>query len=337
MRVSTSEADKHQNAPPKTWAAVLYFGSNAGLVRERADKTARAIVPDLTDAFRVADLGADVLKKDPARLADEAAAISMFGGRRVVRVRDAVDGLAEIFESFIADHKGDALVVVEAGELNKTSALRKIFEGAKTAAAVECYDDRPEDAARLIKETLAEVGWKVEPEALAYLSEALSLDRRLLRSEIEKLTLYLGLGEADSTLTRAQAQSLVGDSGSVEADEIADTVAAGDLKSLDLLIAKAADAGISWTGVVGATLRLLQRMAAFSESGGGGFSSSPYGQRMAAQLRTWDRPRLIAAMKLLAQAEADTRTTVLPDAPIAQHALFAVAELSRKASNDRRR
>ena len=45
MRVSSSEADKLQNAPPKTWAAVLYFGPNAGLVRERADKTARAIAP----------------------------------------------------------------------------------------------------------------------------------------------------------------------------------------------------------------------------------------------------------------------------------------------------
>lgn len=336
MRVSTSEADKLQNAPPKTWAAVLYFGSNAGLVRERADKTARAIVPDLTDAFRIADLSADVLKKDPARLADEAAAISMFGGRRVVRVRDAVDGLTELFESFIADHKGDALVVVEAGELNKTSALRKLFEGSKSVAAVECYDDRPEEAGRLIKETLAEFGWKIEPEALAFLSEALSLDRRLLRAELEKLTLYLGLGEANSVLTRAQAQALIGDSGTVEADEIADAVAAGDLKSLDLLIAKATDAGISWTGTVGATLRLFQRMASFAESGGGGFASSPYGQRMAAQLRAWDRPRLIAAMKLLAQAEADTRTTVLPEAPIAQHALFAVAELGRKADAKRR-
>ena len=145
----------------------------------------------------------------------------------------------------------------------------------------------------------------------------------------------MGLGEANSTLTRALAQSLIGDSGAVEADEIADAVAAGDVKLIDQLIGRASEGGISWTGGVGATLRLFQRMTSFSESGGGSFSSSPYGQRMAAQLRGWDRPRLIAAMKLLGQAEADTRTTVLPDAPIAQHALFAVAELARKS--DRRR
>ncbi len=332
MRVSSAEFEKLVSAPPKTWAAVLFFGPNAGLVRERADKIAHAIVPDLGDAFRIADLSAETLKKDPARLADEAASISMFGGRRVVRVRDAVDGFAELLDSFLASHKGDALVVVEAGDLTKASALRKLFEAAKTASAVECADDRPEDAGKLIKETLAEVGWKIEPEALAYLSEALSLDRRLLRAELEKLTLYLGLGEASSTVTRAQAQSLIGDSGSVEADEIADAVVAGDLRALDLLIAKAADAGISWTGVVGATLRLFQRLAAFAESGGGGFSASPYGQRLAAQLRNWDRMHLIAAMKLLAEAEANTRTTALPDAPLAQHALFAAAELGRKTN-----
>jgi hypothetical protein len=133
-------------------------------------------------------------------------------------------------------------------------------------------------------------------------------------------------------LTRAQAHLLIGDAGSVEGDEIADAVVDGDLGALDVLIAKAADAGISWTGAVGAALRKFQRMAGFSESGGGGFSPSPYGQRMAAQLRNWDRGRLVTAMKLLARAEADTRTTGLPDAPVAQRALFAAAELARRVA-----
>ena len=135
MRVSSSDADKLSAAPPKGWIAALVFGSNNGLVRERADRLAKSVVPDLNDAFRVADLGADVLRKDPARLGDEAGAISMFGGRRVVRVRDATDGLADLFQGYVSDPIGDAFLVVEAGELNKTSSLRKLFEGAKAAAS----------------------------------------------------------------------------------------------------------------------------------------------------------------------------------------------------------
>ena len=89
----------------------------------------KAWSPDLTDAFNVADLSETVLLADPARLADEAAAISMMGGRRVVRVRGAGNDLADLLESFLDDPKGDALVVIEAGDLAKTSALRKLFDG----------------------------------------------------------------------------------------------------------------------------------------------------------------------------------------------------------------
>ena len=63
---------------------------------------------------------------------------------------------------------------------------------------------RPEDAGRLIRESLSAAGWKVEPLALEYLAEALSADRRLLRTEVDKLTLYLGVAERDGTLTLAE-------------------------------------------------------------------------------------------------------------------------------------
>jgi DNA polymerase-3 subunit delta len=309
--------------------AVLVFGSNSGLVRERADACAQSVVGDLKDAFRIADLGADVLRKDPARLGDETGAISMFGGRRVVRVRDATDGLSELLGTFVSDPAGDAFVVVEAGELSKTSSLRKVFEGSKKAGAIECYDDRPEDTARIIREALDAIGWKAEPDALAYLSEALQADRRLLRSELDKLGAYLGPGKK-GTLTRAEAMTLIGESGAVEADEIADAVAAGNLQQLDQLIAKAAESGVSWTGVVGAALRLFQRLASAAEGGSPSWGRSPYyEQRMQALLAGWDHTRLARAMMLLGEAEAQTRMTGLPEAPIAQQALVEAAMLKR--------
>jgi DNA polymerase-3 subunit delta len=330
MRVSSGDADKLSKAPPKTWAAVLVFGANNGLVRERADACAKAVVDDLSDAFRVADLGADVLRKDPARLGDEAASISMFGGRRVVRVRDATDGLASLFEGFLSEPVGDALIVVEAGELTKTSSLRKVFEGAKGAGAIECYDDRPEDAARLIRETLSGAGWQAENDALAYLSDALAVDRRLLRTELDKLIAYLGPG-TKGTLTRADAMLMIGDSGEVEADEIADAVAAGDVKKLDRLMSKAAEGGTSWTGVVGTALRLFQRLAAAQEGATASQwgRSSYYEQRMQAQAAGWDHRKLVRAMAILGEAEAQTRLTGFPDAAIAQQALVDVALLKR--------
>ena len=319
MRVSGSEADKLSEKPPATWAAVLLFGSNNGLVRERADRCAAAIVEDKSDGFRIADLNADVLKKDPARLADEAGAISMFGGRRIVRVRDASDGLSSLFDGYLSDVKGDTLVIVEAGELSKTSSLRKVFEGAKRGAAIECYDDRPEESGRMIRESLTAQGWQIEPDALAYLVEALNADRRLLRTEMDKLLTYLGKGGKDSVLTRAEAVGVIGDSGAVEGDEIADAVADGDLKRLDHLIAKGNESGMAWGVAVGFTLRLFQRLAAGSEGAG------PMWGKMQGQVAGWDRARLRQALLILSEAEARTRTTGFPEAAMAQQALVDVA------------
>lgn len=332
MRVSSPDSDKLSAAPPKAWTALLVFGSNAGLVRERADRAARTVVPDLNDAFRVADLGADVLRKDPARLGDEVGAISMFGGRRVVRVRDATDGLSEMFNGYLADPVGDAFVVVEAGELTKTSSLRKLFEGAKTAGAIECYDDRPEETGRLIKETLSGIGWQIEADALAYLSDALMTDRRLLRSELDKLSSYLGPGKQGSVLNRAEAVLLIGESGAVEADDIADAVASGDLIRFDRLITRAGESGVSWSGIVGTALRLFQRLAASAEGAAPawGGRSSYYEQRIQAQLVGWDHARLMQALAILGEAEAQTRMTGIPEAPIAQQALLDVARLRKR-------
>src|SRR3954471_13057094 len=116
MIVKSHEADRYVASPPKTLSLALVYGPDAGLVQERAEKILKSVVPDLTDPFNVADLNEATLLADPARLADEAAAISMMGGRRVVRVRGAGNNLTELFEGFLAeDTPGDTLVVVEAG------------------------------------------------------------------------------------------------------------------------------------------------------------------------------------------------------------------------------
>ena len=145
---------------------------------------------DLTDAFRISELDDAALTADPARLADEAAAISMMGGRRVVRVRGAGNALAKVFESFLADPRGDALVVVEAGDLDKSSALRKIFEGADNAAAIPCYADTPRDLDEVVRRTMKAEGLAIAGDAVEDAVARLGSDRGITRRELEKLALY---------------------------------------------------------------------------------------------------------------------------------------------------
>src|SRR5919206_1292286 len=147
MKLAAARLTAFLRRPDPEIRAVLFHGPDAGLVRERADAVARTVCPDLRDPFRVADLTAAALAADPARLADEAAQIGLMGGRRVVRVREAGDALAQLCGRFLADAPGDALVVVEAGDLPGRSALRRVFDEATRAAAIGCYPDSARDLA----------------------------------------------------------------------------------------------------------------------------------------------------------------------------------------------
>ncbi|MBY0431647.1 MAG: DNA polymerase III subunit delta, partial [Rhodospirillales bacterium] len=117
MKLSGSRIDSFVRTPDPKVRAILVYGPDGGLVRERIERLARGVVADLTDPFRVADLSAKSILDDPARLADEAASLSLTGGRRVVRIRDAGDSLTNLFTSFLDHSSGDSLVLAEAGEL----------------------------------------------------------------------------------------------------------------------------------------------------------------------------------------------------------------------------
>src|SRR6516164_5443397 len=155
MRLAPSRIAAFLQRPDPVIRAVLLYGPDEGLVRERAAAVARSVCPDLKDPFRVAELTASVLAADPARLADEAAQLSLTGGRRVVRVGGAGDALAKLFADFLKSSPGEAFVIVEAGELPARAALRRVFEDAPHAIAIGCYPDTPRDLAALVREMLA--------------------------------------------------------------------------------------------------------------------------------------------------------------------------------------
>ena len=64
--------------------AVLVYGPDAGLVRERVEGLVRASVENPADPFSVVRIESEELAANPARLADEANTVPLFGGRRAV-------------------------------------------------------------------------------------------------------------------------------------------------------------------------------------------------------------------------------------------------------------
>ncbi|MDP8994406.1 MAG: DNA polymerase III subunit delta, partial [Pseudomonadota bacterium] len=77
------------------------------------------------DAERV-DLAGAELKGDPARLADEAASISLFGGARYIVVEPAGDETVPALEALLAAPTAGNPVAVIAGSLKPSSKLLKL-------------------------------------------------------------------------------------------------------------------------------------------------------------------------------------------------------------------
>src|SRR5262249_15635935 len=141
MKLAARDLARFLRSPEQGANAVLLYGPDQGLVRERAGEIVARVAGDPKDPFRVAELTAAQLKEDPVRLSDEAAALSLTGGRRVLRLREASDSLAGPLAELLEDSEPAAFLVVEAGELATRSSLRTLFERLPKAAAIACYLD----------------------------------------------------------------------------------------------------------------------------------------------------------------------------------------------------
>ena len=339
MKLAPPRVAAFLRRPDPDIRAVLFYGPDAGLVRERAEAIARTVCPDLRDPFRVADLAAAAIAADPARLGDEAAQISLMGGRRVVRVREAGDALAQLCGRFLANPVGDALVVVEAGDLSGRSALRRVFDDAPQAAAIGCYPDSARDLAAVIREACAAHRIAISRDALDFLVGHLGGDRLLTRAELEKLMLYAGDG---GQVELDDARAVIADSAALSLDGALLAAAEGDAAALDRALARVFQEGESPVTVIRALLRHLQRLHLLATRVAAGasiedairaarppifFKEQDSWRR---QLQRWSEKRLRAALDRVAEAEFRMKLTGLPAATICREALFAVAQEARR-------
>jgi len=346
VKLKPREIDAFVRKPDPSVQAILVFGPDQGLAHDRLNKIAKTVVDDLSDPFRVVDMNDTDLKADPARLPDEAAAISMMGGRRIVRIRNASDGLTKIVKPFLENPIGDALILFQAGDLTPRSSLRKLFEGSKKGAiALPCYADDARSLEGIIRETLNNAKLSIEPEALGYLTSHLGSDRGVTLSELNKLTLYMMDPDQSSpqspSVTLKDVLACVGDTAAIRIDDIVDACAGGDFQALDRALFKAVEADTSPISILMAVTRHMTQLHLILGQVDAG---SPQDSAIKAlrppihfarqgavkrQCSLWDRRRLDRALTLLAEADQQCKTTGFPDKAICGQALMRIAQGAR--------
>lgn len=338
MIVKSNDADRFAQRPPEGLMAALVYGPDQGMVRERAKTIAKSAVGDLSDPFRVAEIDEGVLDFDPARLWDEAAALSMTGGRRVVLVRGAGNAAAKEFERFLSRPPGDALIVVEAGDLAKSAGLRRVFEEADNAAAIACYPDDERTLENLVRSELKAHGLSIAPDALDFAVSQLGSDRGVTRSELEKLALY-AMGE--TTVTQGHVEAVMGDEFELRMDDVFDAAGSGDYGLLDKELTRLFMAGTSPVRLLVLAMAHFQRLLLARAEKDEGKSLDAVIGRMRppihfsrkdsfrAQVSVWSIAKLEEALTHLYEAEALVKTTAVPGEAVCARALLSVAALAK--------
>jgi DNA polymerase-3 subunit delta len=296
-------------------AVLLFYGPDAGLVAERARAAAERFVSDPADPFQLVRLDGDALASDPARMADEAGTIGLFGGRRALWVRPTGRNLAPAVEPALADPAPDTLIVVEAGDLGRNSPLRTLCERHPRALALPCYADEGASLSEMVDRTLREAALAIGPEVKRLLVANLGGDRLASRAELGKLALYAhGRGE----ITAEDVEAVISDVSSVAQDAGVDAAFGGHRPELDACLRRLRAEGAAPSAVLGAALRhALQLLAARAEVEAGrsasavveGWRGLHFRRKNAVgkQLASWRAASLATAVARLQAAVLESR------------------------------
>ncbi len=317
----------------------LVYGPDTGLANERAKKLAERAVDDPADPFQLIRLDGDAVAAEPGRLADEVGTIGLFGARRAIWVKPTSRNIASAVEAVLDAPAADSTVVIEAGDLGKSSPLRTLCERSPKALALPCYSDNDKDLGTLVDEAFREACIGLTREARALILANLGGDRLATRGELAKLLLY---SHGKSEVGVEDVDAILSDVSSLALDAVVDAAFAGDAAGLESGCRRLAAEGVAGSTVLSAALRhtfaLLParldieagRPAAVVLDSWRGlhFRRKPLVQR---HLERWTSASLKEAVARIQASLLDTRRLAELGNAIAARTLLEFARLARQA------
>lgn len=326
--------------------AALIYGRDMGVVRDRGHQLAAKLVPNPDDPFDVAILTEIDLADDGGRLESELAAQSLMKGRRLVRLRlaaekPAADKLAAeaLTRHAAGELNPDAFFLIEAGNLGRDSALRKVAEKVAAAATIPCYEDEVGDVARLVRETLAKDNVTLTQDALNLFVARMPKERGVARQEIERLALFLGPGSG-ITAGPADLEQFLGVEPEASLFDAASDAFGGRLGEAQSGLRRAAQEGESGPAAVralGMHLGKLRRVLTLAKAGAGLQEAAKASgvfwkqeREFLRQARTWTLPELDRIQPEILAADRACKTTGSPDRLIAERLALTVAGRAKR-------
>lgn len=339
MKLTGVAASRYFAKPEPDRAGLLIFGADAMRVAlKRQEVIAVLVGPEGEAEMRLARIPGGEARKDPALVMDALKAQGFFPGPRVAFVEEATDALAPVIAAALKDwRKGDASLIVTAGNLTKASSLKKLFEDHPNAYAAGIYDDPP--SREEIEAVLRKAGLKDLPGPT--MADLMALSRELdpgdFRQTIEKIALYKW-GDA-SPLTSDEVAMMAPLTIEAEVDDVLNAVADWQAGTVGLLLRRLEGQGVGPVTLCIAALRHFRALhAAASDPGGpstGLARMRPpvFGarrDRMLKQAQAWGMRNLEKALQHLIETDLTLRSTSrAPAMAVIERALIRLAMMNR--------
>jgi DNA polymerase-3 subunit delta len=195
----------------------------------------RALAARLLEALGATKfaMASGAVKSDPAALADEAGAMSLFGGKRAVWIEPATKDIEAGVAALLEGPPGESPVVAIAGALPKTSVLLKLAENSQEALAFAAYAPEGQEAERMVIDVGRRYGLKISPPVAARLAESAGNDQAIVAQELQKLALYVDASpHSPKELDHGAVDDVGADSAEGDFQRLADLALAGDIGEL---------------------------------------------------------------------------------------------------------
>ena len=338
--VNNAAADGFIHTLPKEVRFYLVHGQDEGLAHERVKRIVRNLIGGDSDPLRLVRLEGDAIAREPGGLADEAYAISMFGGARAIWIDAQGRDLLPALEPLFARPPTDCTIVVKAGQLKKGTGLRAALEGSPIGVAIECYSDDRDALASLIDAEARSAGLSIAPDARAALVALVGADRQTTRGEIAKLMLY---ARGKSRIEAEDVEAIVSDAAPSHLDELIDHALLGDPPAVEAsairFFQEGGDPDHLMMRLV-ARLTLLHRLRLEMDQGRSFdaacqvlFVKLPASVRraLAKQAERWTSESIAQRLPTVRQASARVRSETRLAHALATRALWRLASRSRGA------
>ncbi len=340
MKLRGRDALGFARRPDPDMSCILVYGPDPGQVTETADQVLAAWKKAADPPFELERLHEAGLRSGADDLMDRMYETSLFGGSTAFHAtlhgEAASKTLGDLLKALDKRTDKPAIkLLIRADALATRSKLRKVFEGAKYAMALQLFERSPREFDAWLDSALKDAGVNLTQEARQHASRILSDPEVNAVGEIEKLALYSGGRTTPVTLPEFLA--LATETSEAEQYEIVDLAMDGALDRVAKALSDASPGTIKAIPVLFALTRALYRFAAAHTLAGEGKSGSEIGNSLFPRvfpnnwaafersMRRWSPTRITAALSKIAELEQRAKEAGMPDEALVRRFLMDIA------------